>query len=266
LYLLGPKYKTGSVYSGHFTPAGAMAQPANEHGERELNGWHFHYQGWTHDAFDRSIFVRHGATQQDLKPANRKGSLDVDVLKNHGCNADWVRDDALFFYQLLFPLSPPESSGIEDDSRMPYYSNIAILANVYVSISGGGSGMGHDWRNVMVPELVHWTGVPTRHGSLDGKPGTTFSPWNAHNPCYDSAIADVMTIERWKSIKCFFKPNNNLLSKPRGMEGYDTCAKYDFIYKCLIHNMNYLTLRADSDGTTDETTWGFGEFGGEAVG
>jgi hypothetical protein len=30
--------------------------------------------------------------------------------------------------------------------------------------------------------------------------------------------------------------------------------------------MNYLTLRADSDGTIDETTWGFGGYGGEAVG
>ena len=266
LYSFGPKYKAGSVYAGHFTPAGATVLPPNEHGHRELNGWRFHYQGWTPDAFDRSTFVRHGATQQDLKPANRKGSLDVDVLKKHGCNADRVRDDPLFFYQLLFPFSPPESSGIVDDSRMPYYSHVAILTNVYASISGGGSGMGHDWSNVTVPELVHWTGVPIRHGALDGKPGTTFSRWNEHDPRYDSAIADVMTIERWKSIKRFFKLNNNLISKPRGIEGYDPCAKYDFIYKCLIHNMNYLTLRANLDGTVDETTWGFGGYGGEAVG
>ncbi len=57
-----------------------------------------------------------------------------------------------------------------------------------------------------------------------------------------------------------------MLSKPRGMEGsYDPCAKYDFIYKCIVHNMNYLTLCADLDGTIDETTWGFGGYGGEAV-
>ena len=126
--------------------------------------------------------------------------------------------------------------------------------------------MGHDWSNVTVPELVHWTGVPIRHGALDGKPGTTFSRWNEHDPRYDSAIADVMTIERWKSIKRFFKLNNNLISKQSGIEGYDPCAKYDFIYKCLIHNMNYLTKRADLDGTVDKTTWGFGGYGGKAVG
>jgi hypothetical protein len=245
LYSFCPKYKTGSVYSGHFTPAGAMVIPANEHGERELNGWRFHYQGWTPDAFDKSTYVRGEATQQDLKPDSRKGSLDANILRKHGCDADRVRDDPLFFYQLLFPFCPPESSGIEDDSRMPYHSHVAIFTNIYASISGGGSGMGHDWRNVTVPELVHWTGVPIRHGSLDGKPGTTFSRWNKHDPRYDSAIADVMTIERWKSIKRYFKLNNNLLSKSRGMEGYDPCAKYDYIYKCLVHNMNYLTLRAD---------------------
>jgi hypothetical protein len=49
------------------------------------------------------------------------------------------------------------------------------------------------------------------------------------------------------------------------MEGYDSCAKYDFISKCLVHNMNYLTLWADLDGTIDQTTWDFGGYGGEAV-
>ena len=116
LYSFCPKYKTGSVYSGHFTPAGAMVLPVNEHGERELNGWRFHYQGWTPDAFDKSTYVRGEATQHDLKPDSRKGSLDANILRKHGCDADRVRDDPLFFYQLLFPFCPPESSGIEDDS------------------------------------------------------------------------------------------------------------------------------------------------------
>ncbi len=111
------------------------------------------------DEFDQKTFVRDGASQQDLKPLNWRGSLDVDVLKKHGCTTDQVRDDPFFFYQLLFPLSPPKSSGIEDDSRMPYFSHVAILTNVYALISGGGSGMGHEWHNVTVPELVHWTGI-----------------------------------------------------------------------------------------------------------
>jgi hypothetical protein len=68
------------------------------------------------DKFNQKTFVRDGASHQDLKPLNWRGSLDVNVLKKHGCTADQVRDDPFFFYQLLFPLSPPESSGIEDNS------------------------------------------------------------------------------------------------------------------------------------------------------
>ena len=73
-------------------------------------------------------------------------------------------------------------------------------------------------------------------------------------------------MERWKNIKRYFKLNNNMTTKQRGQEGYDPCAKYDFIYKCLIYNMNYLTLRADLDATIDETSWGFGGYGSEACG
>ncbi len=125
--------------------------------------------------------------------------------------------------------------------------------------------MGHEWHNVTVPELVHWTGVPIRHGALDGKAGTTFTRWNADYPYYISAIAESMTCKHWKSIKRFFRLNNNLLSKSRGMEGCGLCAKYDFFYKCHVHNMNYLTLHANLDRRIDEMTWGFGGYDGEAV-
>ena len=54
------------------------------------------------------------------------------------------------------------------------------------------------------------------------------------------------------------------------MENYDPCGKYDLIYKVMVHNMNYVTKRADSDGTMDECCWGVGgymaECGGRLVG
>jgi hypothetical protein len=94
LYSFAPKYNRGAAYAGHFTQAGVQVLPVNEHGKQELNGWCFHYQGWMLNNFDKKTFVRNGATQQDLKPAtNWRGSLDTDVLKKHGCTADWVRDD-----------------------------------------------------------------------------------------------------------------------------------------------------------------------------
>ncbi len=46
LYSFAPKYKTGNVYSGHFTPTGAMVLPANQHGQQELNGLHLGKSWW----------------------------------------------------------------------------------------------------------------------------------------------------------------------------------------------------------------------------
>ena len=54
--------------------------------------------------------------------------------------------------------------------------------------------------------------------------------------------------------------------KKRGEAGYDPCVKYDYIYHCLVHNMNYVKELADLDSTIDETTWGFSGFSGDAGG
>ena len=59
---------------------------------------------------------------------------------------------------------------------MLYYSHFAIFTNVYALTCGAGSEMGREWRNMTVPELVHWSGVlPICHGSLGGDAGTIFS-------------------------------------------------------------------------------------------
>ncbi len=67
-------------------------------------------------------------------------------------------------------------------------------------------------------------------------------------------------------IKKYFKLNNNLAEPKRNMSNYNPCSRYDFVYKVMVHNMKYITHRADSYGTIDESSWGFegcmGEFGG----
>jgi hypothetical protein len=87
-------------------------------------------------------------------------------------------------------------------------------------------------------------------------PGTIYSRWDTKDPRYDSITDDAMTMDQWKSIKCYFKLNNS-------QEGYDPCTKYDFIYKYLVTNMNYLMV-ADGDGMINETLWGFGGYRSEA--
>ena len=86
-------------------------------GTRTVDGWQFHYNGWEPDEFDKSTYVRGSATQQNLKPQERKGCLDVKLLKRHGLTASRVKNDPIFFYQMLFPICHPDESGIENDSR-----------------------------------------------------------------------------------------------------------------------------------------------------
>jgi hypothetical protein len=68
-----------------------------------------------------------------------------------------------------------------------------------------------------------------------------------------------MTASRFRQIKSIFKINNNMVEPKRGQPDYDPCNKYD-IFKTLVHNMNYFTLRADLDFGLDESTWHFGGY------
>jgi len=193
----------------------------------------------------------------NLKPVSRRGCLDVNVLKKHGLTAEHVWNDPLFFYQMIFPFCNPSESGVE---------NVSVFTNMYAFWKGAGSGYGLNFLPVAIPELVHWTAVPIRNGALDGKSATLFHRWRVGDPRYDALIAETMQLHRWKQVKRFFKLSMGIEEKKRGTVGYDPCVKYDYIYCCLIHNMNYVTQNADLDITIDETTWGFSGYSGDAGG
>ena len=110
------------------------------------------------------------------------------------------------------------------------------------------------------------SGVAICHGSLDGRPHTIHACSCPNDPCFDPVIADSISNSQWVMIKKYFKLNNNLLEPKRGMPNYNPCSKYDYTCKVLLHNMNYVTHRADMDGTFDESTWGLGGYMGECGG
>lgn len=253
-------------YDGHTTPSGAHVVPQDELGNRKMDGWEFHYKNWKAEEFDEKTYARTGAKFGDLKPESRRGCLDANVLRKHGLTAERMRHDPLFFYQLIFPFCAPSDSGVAEDHRMPFYSNVSVFTNMYAMWKGAGSGYGHDFTPVSIPELVHWAGVPLRNGALDGKPATLFHRWKEHDPRYDPIIAENIKLSRWRQIKRYFKLSMGIEEKKRGEAGYDPCVKYDYIYRCLVHNMNYVTELADLDSTIDETTWGFSGFSGDAGG
>jgi hypothetical protein len=233
-------------YDGHTTPSGAHVVPPDELGNRKMDGWEFHYKNWKAEEFDENTYARTGAKFGDLKPESRRGCLEANVLRKHGLTAEQMRHDPLFFYQLLFPFCAPSDSGVAEDHRMPFYSNVSVFTNMYAMWKGAGSGYGHDFTPVSIPELVHWAGVPLRNGALDGKPATLFHRWKELDPRYDPIIAENIKLSRWRQIKRYFKLSMGIEEKKRGEAGYDPCVKYDYIYRCLVHNMNYVTELADS--------------------
>ena len=266
LFSFIPRFDKKNEYVGHFTPTGAQVLPPNDEFTRSKNGWTFSYNGWMPDEFDLGTYVRKGATSENLKPLSRRGCLDVDVLKRHGLTANRVRSDPMFFFQMLFPLMSPGESNVEDDHRMPYFSNVAMLTNLYASSKSTGIGIGHDWLPCSVKDMVKWTAIPIRHGALEGSPGALKFRWAEKDARNDSAIMNCMTESRWLAIKRYFKLNLNFEEAQRGTEAYNPCAKFDYIFRCLVHNMNYCTAYADLDQTIDESTWGFAGYSGDAGG
>jgi hypothetical protein len=265
MFTFTPSYHSKTKkYEGHTTPTGARVVPSDATGKRVMNDWEFYYKNWTASPSDLTTYARMGATLGNLKPASRKGCLDVFVLRKHGMTKERMLNDPMFFYQLLFPFCAPSDSGVPDDHRMPFYSNVAVFTNMYAMWRGAGSGYGHDFSPVSIPELVQWAGVPLRNGALDGKSVTLFHRWKENDPRYDSVIAENVKLYRWRQIKRYFKLSMGMEEKKRGEAGYDPCVKYDYIYRCLVHNMNYVTERADLDPALDETSWGFHGYAGDA--
>ena len=188
----------------------------------------------------------------------------MHVLRKHGLTKQRMHNDPMFFYQLLSPFCAPSDSGISDDHRMPFYSNVSVFTNMYAMRKGAGSGYRHDFSPVSIPELVQWAGVPLRNGALDGKSATLFHRWKENDPRYDSVVVKNVKYSRWRQIKRYFKLSMGMEEKKRGEAGYDPCVKYNNIYCCLVHNMNYVTERANLDPALDESTWGYHGPAGDA--
>ena len=65
------------------------------------------------DAFNNRTYVHGDAVYNNLKPESRRGSLDKDVLVKHGLTKERMANRDALFYQLLFPLADPKTSGVE---------------------------------------------------------------------------------------------------------------------------------------------------------
>ena len=83
--------------------------------------YEFRYQGWKQPTKDPTLY-QDGCTKENMFPPNCKGKLDGDLLKTMGLTKKRMKEkDALFFYQLLYPICDPNKSDIEGDPRAGFY-------------------------------------------------------------------------------------------------------------------------------------------------
>ncbi len=112
--------------------------------KREEGGYEFFFHRWKQEKPTREN-CRFGATREDLFPTDRDVKLDVTFLKKMGLSKHRMEHcNALFFYRLKLPIVNPAMSGIEGDTRMGYYEDVARNTNMYafgVKNRGGTCGM-----------------------------------------------------------------------------------------------------------------------------
>lgn len=191
------------------------------------------------------------------------GSLDANILKRLGLTKQrMVETDACFFYQLLLPFCDPAQSGIADDPRMPFYTNVLRFSNLYSFHNNLGSGpYGHYFDPLTLEDIIHFDGVPVRNGTLGKSDAALHRRWMNSSSAYDPEIDQSISHARWLQVKRVIKLCDNDKCPKRGEPGYDPAYKYDMIWKVMVHNVNAISAKAALDLCGDETTFGHGGFG-----
>jgi hypothetical protein len=146
-------------------PAGTAPVPINAvTGKREEGGYEFFYQGWKQENPTREN-CRFGTTREDLFPTDRDDKLDVAFLKKMGLTKQRMLEcNALFFYQLILPIVDPAMSGIDGDTRMGYYKDVARNTNMYAfGVKNRGGTRLHVFRPKSAEESLVWDGIVCRN-------------------------------------------------------------------------------------------------------
>jgi hypothetical protein len=125
-----------------------------------------------------------------------------------------------------------------------FYSKVENRSQKYAATMGIGGSYGHKYKQVMATELLHSV---MRDGVLGGSDGAIYRRWSRRKSNYDMETAGAITHLRWLQIKQVYKICDNDLAPKQGDADYDPAYKYDYIYTCLIHNINEFTQLGDLD-------------------
>ena len=144
-------------------------------------------------------------------PPERKGTLDYPLLKKLGLNGRRLQDaDALFFFQLLFPICDTSKSGIEGDPRLPYYTKVQCWSAKYTSDIGLYDDYGHEFLPPKTTEILYFDMALVRDGVHGGSSGAIYRRWKVGRKMYDKDIAKALTHTCWLQIKRVLKLEKNM--------------------------------------------------------
>ena len=112
--------------------------------------------------------------------------------------------DALFFYQLLFPIHDTKKT-VAGDPRLPFYFNVWDWSNNYATgeLKMGRGGYGHDFTLATIAEFVRWDGVLVMDGACGGSRGAILRRFagHEHSSTYNELIASSFSKTRFTSSK-----------------------------------------------------------------
>ena len=128
------------------------------------------------------------------------------------------------------------------------------MSNLYAKQIGLGGSYGHEFKSVSIKEILKHDGCIVRDGVRGGSSGAIYR-LRQIGADYDNNIAMAISFRRWLQIKCIKKLCNNDSVPKKGDQNFDPSYKYDYIFKCIINNVNYLTKHAEFDATIDKTTF-----------
>ena len=114
-------------------------------------------------------------------------------------------------------------------------------------------------------EIVFHDGCIVRDGFWGRNSGTIYRLWHM-GAYYDDEIAQGMNYRCWLQIKRVRKICKKNTATNKGQDGYNPSLKFHYIWRFLIHNVNFLKNHAAFDICGDETSWATDSYGEAGAG
>ena len=150
----------------------------------------------------------------------------------------YQREGLLIFYNILLFLCDTSLSGIREDKQFLYYYEVEKWSDLYVYQIGLVGSYGHGFKPVNLPENICHYGCIVGYSVRGGTSGAINFRWHMVADC-DDVITKGVNYQRWLQIKQSKKLSNNDTETKKGKYGYNPSYKFDCIWRCLIHNVNF---------------------------